>query len=349
MATTRHRPPLGRRQLAGTALALALIGLLLLGLDTAAVATAIAGSDPTLVAGTVVTALAAQLVWSLTTVTLLTAADSGLPPYRVQLGYLSGTFGKQILPLGTVSGTAIMAYVIAEDLDRQFRDVFAPVAASELLIFGSSLGVAVLGLVGLVADPRAGVGGPMVLALAAGVTLVLVVGVALVAYRRAVLGRAVVGVAGAVHGLVAPVSERLARHTHPDSVAPHVDSFLAGFGAATGDERRIAVGASLAVLGWLTLSLALYSGLAAVGVTVPFALALFLAPASGLATLLPTPGGLGGSEVGLTAVLTLLTGAGAEQAAAGVLLYRLATYWLVLSIGGLATAYLSASIWRVLE
>jgi uncharacterized protein (TIRG00374 family) len=349
MTTTGNRPAFGWRQFAGTALALGLLVLLLLGLDTGALAAALASADPALVGGAAAAALVAQFVWSLTTATLLRGADGSLPRRRIQLGYLSGTFGKQILPLGTVSGTAVMAYVIAEDADRRFRDVFAAVAASELVIFGSSLSVAVLGLLGLAVVPGSGLDSPLVLAFAVGIGATLVVGVALVAYRRAGLGRAVVALAGIVHRLVGPVSGRVARLVDPDRVAPTVDSFLAEFEATTGDRRRIAIATSLAVAGWLSIGVALYCGLAAVGVTVPVALALFLAPASGLATLLPTPGGLGGAELGLTAAFTLLTGVTVEQAAAGVLLYRFATYWLVLSVGGLATAYLSVSVWRALE
>jgi len=64
-------------------------------------------------------------------------------------------------------------------------------------------------------------------------------------------------------------------------------------------------------------------------------------PAGGLASLLPTPGGLGGAEVGTAGAAVLLTGASVELAAAGVLLFRIATYWFVVAVGGAASLYLS--------
>jgi putative heme transporter len=54
-----------------------------------------------------------------------------------------------------------------------------------------------------------------------------------------------------------------------------------------------------------------------------------------------TPGGLGFVETGLTGLL-VLAGADPEQAVAGTLLYRLASYWLPIPLGGVAWAS-----WRV--
>lgn len=73
----------------------------------------------------------------------------------------------------------------------------------------------------------------------------------------------------------------------------------------------------------------------------PLALSLVLVPAGGLATLLPTPGGLGGTEVGTAAALVVLTGATVDVAAAAVLLYRVASYWFVVLVGGASSLYLS--------
>ena len=39
----------------------------------------------------------------------------------------------------------------------------------------------------------------------------------------------------------------------------------------------------------------------------------------------------------------------AAVAAAGVLVYRLVTYWLVVAVGGLASLYLSATVWHALD
>ena len=337
------------RLLAGVILAVVLLSLLVLALDTSALTSALLNADPGLVALAVCVSLAAQLCWSLTTVWILRSIDGSLPRGRLQLAYLSGTFGKQVLPLGNVGGAAILTYVVAEDLDQRFRDVFAAVTASELLIFGSSVGVAALGLVGLVLDPVEGLDGPIVLAVLSITVAGLVAGTAVVAYRRHYLGHLVQQFAYILSLLVGRFSARLSRRLDPDRVARGVEVFMQSFERATDDTRRLATASVLGVFGWVAFGLALYYSFVAIGVEVPLGLALFMAPASGLATLLPTPGGLGSAEVGLTAAFSVLTPVSPELAAAAILLYRGVSYWLVISIGGLASLYLSLSVWTALE
>ena len=116
-----------------------------------------------------------------------------------------------------------------------------------------------------------------------------------------------------------------------------------------GETRRLVVAAILAVGGWLAFSGALWLGFSAVGVSLPLGFALFLTPASGVVTLLPTPEGLGSTEVGLTAAVSVVAAISPEVAAGGVLIYRLVTYWLVVAAGGLASLYLSATVWHALD
>ena len=54
-----------------------------------------------------------------------------------------------------------------------------------------------------------------------------------------------------------------------------------------------------------------------------------------IATISPTPGGIGGAEAGLVAALTA-TGVGANQALTIALTYRLLTYWLPILPGLIA-------------
>lgn len=349
MATARAAESGRRRVAVGVGIAVALLALLLFALDPRAIGAALADADPTAVGLAAVASLFAQLCWSLTTASLLSGIDDTLPRTRVQLGYLAGTFGKQVLPLGNVGGSAILAYVIADDLDRRFRDVFAAVTASELLVFAGSLGAAALGLVSLLVRPVPGFDGPVVPGLAALLVGLLLVGSAVAAYRRAAIGAAIVRIAGLLRWSIGRVSTRVHRALDPNRVRGGVDAFFASFEAATGDERRVAVAATFGLVGWLSFSLALYYAFSAVGVAVPVGLVLFLAPASGIATLVPTPGGLGGSEVGLTAVFALVTAASPAVAAAGVIVFRLATYWLVLAVGGLSSLYLSTTVWHALD
>lgn len=349
MATATDNRRANSRAVLGVGVAVVLLGALFLSLDVSAILRALADADLATVGLAASASLAAQLCWSLTTAVILEGVDGDVPRGRVQLGYLAGTFGKQVLPLGNAGGSAILAYVLAEDLDRRFREVFPAVTASELLVFAGSIGVAAVGLGVLLVGPSAGVPVWVVLALLSVSVLVLVGGGAVLAYRRHVVARLVATTAALVRATVGRVSARVHRGLAPGRVSNGTAQFLEAFGAATGDTRRVTVASVLAVVGWLCFSLAFFYGLGAVGVAVPIGLALFLTPASGVVTLLPTPGGLGTTELGLTALVVVLTAAPPELVAAGVILYRLVTYWLVVVVGGLASVYLSATVWHALD
>lgn len=349
MATAVRSQPNYRRLALGIALALSLFALLFVVLDRRALMRSLAGADLAMVGLAGAAALGSQLCWSLTTTTILEGVDETFPRGRVQLGYLAGSFGRQVLPLGNVAGSAILSYIISEDLDRRFRDVFAPVTASELLVFAGSVGVALLGLVAMLASPYAGLPAWAVLGLLTATVLLLVGGAAVFGYRRHYIATLVATVARMIRGTVGRVSVRVERSLAPQRVETGIETFLDGFGAATDETGRLALAATLSVAGWVAFSLALLLGCRAVGIDVPIGVALFLTPASGVVMFLPTPGGLGSTEVGLTAAITLLMTVPPELAAAGVLLYRLATYWFVVTIGGLASLYLSATVWHALD
>ena len=349
MATVSNERAGYGRLLLGAGLATALLGGLFLSLDVTAILGALAAADPLLVALAATLSLLAQLCWSLTTTTILKGVDESLPRRRIQLGYLSGTFGKQVLPLGNAGGSAILAYVIADDLDRRFRDVFAAVTASELLVFAGSIGVAMVGLISVLLSPHSGLPSSLVLALLTATVLALVVVGAVSAYRIHVVATVVERVAWLLRATIGRLSHRVHRSLAPERVRSGTDSFLEAFGAATGETRRLVVAATTAVVGWLAFSAALYVGLLAVDVWIPLGVALFLTPAAGVVTLLPTPGGLGGTEIGLTAAIAVLVTAPPAVVAAGVIVFRVVAYWLVVAVGGVASLYLSTTVWHALD
>jgi len=349
MATvSKERAGYGRL-LVGAGLTIVLFGGLALAVDVGAILDALAAADPVLVTFAAVLSISAQLCWSLTTTTILEGVDETLPRRRIQLGYLAGTFGKQVLPLGNAGGSAILAYVIADDLNRRFRDIFAPVAASELLVFAGSVGVAIVGLVSILFDPYSGLStGFVVAVLTVTVGSVIVAG-AVLAYRIHLVATLVAHAAWLVRATVGRVSVRVHSSLAPERIQDGTEAFLDAFGTATSETRRLVVATTVAVAGWVAFSLALYLGLLSVGAPISVGMALFLTPAAGVVTLLPTPGGLGSTEVGLTAAVSVVVTASPAVVAAGVIVFRLVTYWLVVVVGGGASLYLSATVWHALD
>jgi hypothetical protein len=311
--------------------------------DPAAILAELGDADPVWLALALATSLLAQLAWGTATALFVRASAPGASINRVRLGYLSGTFAKQVLPFGHAGGVPLLAFVLAGDLDAPYRRVLPAVAASELLLFVCSLTVAAAGLVGFAATT--GLVGTGVLL--AGLALAALSGLAValafdrreVALRRATLVLAALG-RRTLGRLVPRTRAALA----PATVTAAVAEFLDAFDRATADRRTVLAAAVLGVAGWVLFALPLYFGFLAVGLPVSPTMALFVVPAGGVASVLPTPGGLGGSEVGTTAAVVVLAGVAVDAAAAGVLLYRVATYWFVVAVGGACAVYLSVGV-----
>ncbi|TCB93413.1 flippase-like domain-containing protein [Micromonospora zingiberis] len=102
------------------------------------------------------------------------------------------------------------------------------------------------------------------------------------------------------------------------------------------------IGAALALT--LAYGFSLYFGLLAVGEPVNLALVppviLVCVIGEGVASAAPTPGGLGATEAALVSGL-LLYGVSVDTAVAGVLVYRLATFWLPAPLGYVALRILA--------
>jgi hypothetical protein len=307
-----------------------------------------------------VATLAAYGCWGVATARVLRTVEPALPVGRVTVSFLAGTFLKLVLPLGYAGGVPLMSYVYTTEFDVEYRPTLAATTASELVVFLGSVGVAVAGGVAslLVVD-----GGPAavlgvvretgvwrVLAAAALVSLALpVAAAALVRYWRRALRQVALGAATLGRVTLGRAVPRVDRLLAPAAVATTVESFADTFEGATSDRETVAGAAVLAVLGWLAFSLPLYLALLAVSAPIQPALAFLLVPAAGVATLLPIPGGLGSTEVGTTALLVFITPYPVEVLAAGVLLSRVASYWFVVAVGALASAYLTVGedvVWR---
>lgn len=130
----------------------------------------------------------------------------------------------------------------------------------------------------------------------------------------------------------------LSRHRR---IAPLVDQLGEGWNSLGLTRNGWGAITTLSLVNWLFDILALIAATRAVGIELPIygvALAYFAAQAAG--SLLPIlPGGLGAIESSMVAALMAL-GAGLGPAGAAVGLYRLVSFWAVVTVGWLAWAML---------
>lgn len=328
-----------RRVAAGFVVSAALLAAFVWAFGPEAVVADIVAADTGPFVAGLAAVLVAVVLWSEAQRHLLAAADIHLGPWRTFVTYCTGMFAKQVLPAGHAGGPAIMVYTLGAETRRDYQHLTAAVSVAEVLNLVASFGLAAAGLVYLAATVPAS---PELRTIQLGVVFaVAVLGglVAVLLYRRSTVERAVAGVAFLLRSTVGRGSARVRRRTDRAAVRAGVDSYYATFAKVRGDRRRVALAAGLSLVGRLLFALPLYTAFLALGHSVPVALALFVVPIGGLATTVPLPGGLGGVEAVLAAVLVATTGFALAELGAVVILYRLASYWFMVLVGGLGSAY----------
>ena len=118
----------------------------------------------------------------------------------------------------------------------------------------------------------------------------------------------------------------------PARVARHYESFHQGY---LGSLRQIPWLTLWALQGWLAEIARLYLVTLALGLELNLALVVFITLANSLLSLVPTPGGLGAVESGVSGLLVSLSQLTAPVAGAVVLLDRAISYLSVIMFGGL--------------
>lgn len=328
-----------RRTAAAFALSLLVLGLFVYALGPERVAANLAGADVGVFAVGLLAVLVAVACWSEAQRHLLVAAGVHLRPGWAFVTYCSGMFAKQVLPMGHAGGPAIMAYAIGSESRREYQHVLAAVGVAEVLNVVASFGLAFLGLT-YVAAFLPGAPAPRSVQVAVLLGAVLLGGLAAtVWYRRGAVERAVAGVAFLLRATAGRVSLRVRRKADRAAVAAGVDRYYATFAKVRADRRRVAVAGGFTLAGWVAFAVPLYVSFLALGHEVSLALALFAVPVGGIASAFPLPGGLGGIEVTLVALLAAVTGLAVAELAAVVILYRLASYWFMVLVGGLGSVY----------
>jgi len=317
------------KTLAGFVVAGALLYLFAAGVGLGEVRRTLAEADPRWLAAGCLSTLCCLALWGRAWQVVLRVAGVEVPYRRLVVTYFAATFANYVTPLGQAGGEPFIAYVLSRDTTASYEESLASVVTADLLnllpFFSfSAVGLSVLLLQSsLPAAATALARGLLVMAL--GVPALVVVGWR---FRERVRT--------GVLRLVAPLA-RLTDRLSVDHVAERVDDLYEAFGRIAEDRVALVEAVAFAYLGWVCFALPLYFA----GVTLGFdavdpLLVLFVVPASTLAGLTPSPGGLGGVEAALVALLVALTGLTAAQALAAALVYRVMSYWFALGVGGLA-------------
>lgn len=292
------------------------------------------GARPSWVALACASTLACLAAWGKTWQVVLAAIGVSVSYRRLAVTYLAATFANYVTPMGQVGGEPFVAYVLARDTTATYEQSLASVVTTDLLRL---LPFATIGGVGLgylllaarVPDSVEVLAASLV-ALAAAVPLATAAG-----WRwRDRLREAV------LRGL-APVARRTDRIALA-SVDDRIRRLYASIEVIADSPTALVVATAFASVGWALFALPLYFAALAIDAPVPLLLVCFVVPASVVAGSTPLPGGLAAIEATIVALLTALTALSTVDALAVATIYRLASYWFVVAVGGLAALWVIA-------
>ncbi|WP_247000424.1 lysylphosphatidylglycerol synthase transmembrane domain-containing protein [Halosolutus gelatinilyticus] len=297
-------------------------------------------AEPSLVAATFGLALCWLIAWSLMLRTVMRSLEIGLSVQTSFLVYAGAVFANNVTPFGQAGGEPIAAALISKASDAEYETSLVGIASVDICNVVPSVSLVLVGVGAYAATATVGER----IQDAVGLAIVLVGGTGLVIgfawrYRATIVERApaiVASVGGFLGG------GRLDGESLEAELEKRLHRMFEDVDRVRTDRRRLAVVIGLSLVGWLFQAIALLAAFAALGHGVSIAVALFVVPLGYVAGSTPLPGGLGGIEAALVAMLVPATGIAAPAVTAAVLIFRGAVFWMPILVGGGSIAALGA-------
>jgi uncharacterized protein (TIRG00374 family) len=315
----------------GFGIAAIILYLVAVGIGTEDLSRAFAGAQLRWLAVGCLSTFVGLVAWGKAWQVVLEVADIREPFRRLVVTYFAATFANYVTPLGQAGGEPFIAYVLSRDTDASYEESLASVVTADLLNLLPFFSFAAVGMGWLLWQANLPTAArPLAMGL-----LALAVGVpafAMVGWRFR--GR----LAAVVLRLVAPVARRTPRLS-VEGIRERMRDLGAAFDRIASDPRALARALVFSYVGWVFFAAPLFFAGRTVDIAIGPLLILFIVPASTIAGIVPSPGGLGGVELALTGLLIALVGLSEADAYAVSLVYRVASYWFAILVGGLAAIY----------
>ena len=319
------------KTLLGFAVALSLVALLAVGVGWGRTLERLRTARLEWVLFACVSTVVCLLAWAKTWHAVLGAVGVSVPYGKLVVTFFAATFANYVTPMGQAGGEPFIAYVLSRDTEATYEQSLASVVTSDLIRLLPFFTVGGVGLGYLLFT--APISGPTerfaLLLVSLAVTLPLVSAAAW-RFRERVLA--------AVVRALAPIERRTSR-VSTASVRDRIDRLYGSIEVIAASPRALLVAVAFGYVGWVFFALPLYLSGLALGTPVSVLLVCFLVPASVIAGSAPLPGGLAAIEGTLVALLTALTALTTVDAFAVTTVYRLASYWFVVAVGGVAALW----------
>jgi uncharacterized protein (TIRG00374 family) len=318
----------------GFAGALAVLAALLWLVGVGDLVDALAAVRPPSLAVILATAVLWLVAWGLALRTVLGALGQRVQVHVAALVFAAAVFSNNVTPFGQAGGEPVTAYLVSQATDSEYETGLAAIASVDALHFVPSVGFAIAGLT-FVAVGRVTLGRNLLYATAAvGVLVVALPVAAYLGWRyRYELEAAVVRV---LTPLLRGIGRALPRRSPPGPgvIEGRIETFFGAIDRVAGDRGTLLSAIGFSALGWLLLCASLWLSAYALGFSISFAAVMLVVPIGAIAGITPLPGGLGGVETVLVALLVSTTGLASGVAGAAVLVHRGATYWFPTVVGG---------------
>ena len=315
---------------AGFAVAGVALAFVAIGVGFEELLAALGRSEPEWIVLGFLSTFCCLVAWSKVWQVVLETVDVDVAFDRLVVTYFASTFANYVTPLGQAGGEPFIAYVLSRGTEADYERSLASVVTADLLNlfpFFTFAGVGFVAVVFHTSLPRRVQ--PMAVGLL-GLGVGIPVGVAVLWRFRSTVAQ------GGLRA-IAPIVRRVPRITL-ENLRKRVKRTISAFEVIADEPRQLGRALVFSFVGWVFFALPLFFAVEAIGLSISVVQVLFIVPASTLAGIVPTPGGLGGVEIALAALLLGIVGLTAPEAYAAALLYRLVSYWFSILIGGLAAA-----------
>ena len=326
----------GRRKvLVGFAIAIATVYLLVMAVGWDGVVRTLERAALGWVVVAALSSVVGLAAWAKAWQVVLSALAIDVTYRKLVVTYLAATFANYVTPFGQAGGEPFIAYVLAKDTGTSYEEGLASVVTLDLLNLVPFFSFATLGVGYLALRTQL---------TATAEWLVLAIGALSVAVPALVIAgwtyRAQVEW-GFVR-LTAPITSRT--RFSVEGIRTRIRGFYGAIERVAHEPRLLLWALVFSYVGWVFFALPLYFAGLAIGVPLELLLVLFVVPASTIAGLVPLPGGLGGVEVALVVLVVAVASVSASAATAMALLYRLASYWFIIGVGGVAAIWVAARV-----
>ncbi|MFC6907154.1 lysylphosphatidylglycerol synthase transmembrane domain-containing protein [Halalkalicoccus tibetensis] len=268
------------------------------------------------------------IVWGKTWHVVLERIGISVPYRKLSVTFFAATFANYVTPMGQAGGEPFIAYILARDTEATYEQALASVATTDLVRLLPFFTIGGLGLGYLLTTTQI-TGSIELFAIVLMALAVVLPFIAVVGWQfRDRLQRTVLR-------CIAPIAKRTDRITL-DSIRDRIDRLYSSIEVIASSPRALLTAVAFAYIGWILFALPLYFASLALGTPISLLLVCFIVPISVIAGSVPLPGGLGAIEGALIVLLTTLTPSTTAIALAIATIYRLASYWLVISVGGIA-------------